>query len=144
MNPFEKFLAKYLWLFLFFLFVMLLTLAVLYFSCDIKYKQDHLVFHESNFPAIRVVVYNGCGFVGVASHVREYLSEKNVDVVSVGNTRKFVHKESLIVVKQYDEIDLKRLKRITGIPNVIFAINEDFNVPFIIIAGRDYQRYFRL
>jgi len=99
-------------------------------------------FDERNFPAIRVVVHNGCGFMGVANNVRRHLFDKNIDVVGVGNTRRFIYDETLIVVKHNDEVDLRRLQRMTGIENVIYAVNENYFVPFIIIAGRDYQRFF--
>ena len=97
---------------------------------------------ERYLPAIRVVVHNGCGFVGVANNVRHSLFGKNIDVVGVGNTRRFIYDETIIVVKHGDEMELRRLKRMTGIENVIYAVNENFFVPFIIIAGRDYRRFF--
>ena len=102
------------------------------------------ILSEDHYPSIKIMVYNGCGFAGVANNVKNYLQNKNIDVVNTRNTQRFVYDETLIVVKQDDEIDLKRLKRMTNIENVIYAIDENFDVPFIIIAGKDYQRYFRV
>ena len=99
---------------------------------------------DKYFPAIKVIVQNGCGFAGVANNVKNSLSNHNIDVISVNNARKFVYDDTLIVVKHNDEDDLKRLKSTTGIENVIYAINENYLVPFIIIAGKDYQKYFYL
>jgi hypothetical protein len=98
---------------------------------------------DKYYPAIKIVVQNGCGFSGVANNVKHSLADKNVDVVNVNNTRKFIYDETLIVVKHNDEDDLRRLKSITGINNVIYAVNDSYIVPFIVIAGKDYQNYFK-
>ena len=105
-----------------------------------QYVEDE--FDERYLLAIRVVVHNGTGFRGVANEVRQSLFGKNIEVVGVGNTRRFVYDETIIVVKHDNELELRRLKRMTGIENVIYAVNENYYVPFIIIAGRDYQRFF--
>ena len=125
------------------IFVVIILLIVAFFvitNYDKKVYEDPL--SESNFPSIKVMVQNGCGFTGVAQNVRNALSEKNIDVVRVGNARQFVYEETIIVVKHDDEIDLQRLINMTGIENVIYAVDKDFTVPFIIVAGRDYQKYF--
>ena len=97
---------------------------------------------ENNYPAIKIIVQNGSGFSGVANNVKDNLFGKNIEVVGVGNARKFVYDETIIIVKHGDNIDLKRIQNMTGIENVIYAVNENYFVPFIIVAGRDYQKYF--
>jgi len=94
-------------------------------------------------PSIKVTVENGCGFNGVANYIRRALAEKKVDVISTSNAKKYVYDETIIVVKINETADLKRLQAITGIKNVIYAENQNSIAPFIIIAGRDYQQYFR-
>ena len=101
------------------------------------------ILDEAYMPAIRIYVHNGSGFRGVANNVRQSVFGKNIEVVGVGNTRKFIYDETVIVVKHDDETELIRLKRMTGVENVIYAVNSNYYVPFIIIAGRDYQRFFR-
>ena len=136
--------AKSTWLItLIIIIVLSIGLFILLLSIDSKRVEEN-EFDERNYPAIRVVVHNGCGYVGVANNVRRYLFDKNIDVVGVGNTRRFIYDETIIVVKHEDDVDLRRLQNMTGIPNVIYAINENYFVPFIIIAGRDYQRYFNI
>jgi ABC-type uncharacterized transport system ATPase component len=98
---------------------------------------------EDHGEAIQVIVHNGSGFRGVANYVRQSLVGGKIEVVGIGNTRRFIYDESIIVVKHNNDLDLRRLKRMTGIENVIYAVNENYHVPFIIIAGRDYQVYFR-
>jgi len=142
MSLFQNRLTKnsYILLSLFFL-VLAIGLILLIKSCSKKDANDYL--SESNFPSIKIMVQNGCGFNGVAQNVRNSLINKNIDVVGIGNSRKFIYDESLIVVKHDDEVDLRRLKNMTGIENVIYAVDENYFVPFIIVAGKDYQKFFK-
>ena len=118
-----------------------LILAIL-IIINIERKDNNDLYTDSYIPYIRVMVQNGCGFTGVANNVRNSMSEMNINVVEVGNARQFIYDETIIVVKQNDEQDLKRLQSVTGIKNVIYALNDNYFVPFIIVAGRDYQNYF--
>ncbi|MCL2065245.1 MAG: LytR C-terminal domain-containing protein [Candidatus Cloacimonetes bacterium] len=125
--------------------VIILASIMLYIGINSKDRREtESYLSESDFPSIRIMIQNGCGFVGVAQNVRNAVSQKNIDVVGVSNSRKFIYNETIIIVKHDDEIDLQRLKNMTGIENVIYAVNENYFVPFIIIAGRDYQRFFGL
>ena len=128
--------------------IILLTLVILglsvYFILNRKIEEKDGLLSEDNYPSIKIMVYNGCGFSGVANNVKNYLQTKNIDVVNTRNTQRFVYDETLIVVKKNDEIDLKRLQKMTGIEHVIYATNDNFDVPFIIIAGKDYQKYFKV
>ena len=128
--------------------IVLITFVILglsaFFILNRKIEENDGLLSEDNYPSIKIMVYNGCGFTGVANNVKNYLQSKNIDVVSTRNTQKFVYDETLIVVKKNDEIDLKRLQKMTGIENVIYATNDNFDVPFVIIAGKDYQKYFKI
>jgi hypothetical protein len=131
-----------------FIIVLIIIVAIstvtVIFITAIYRSEEVIALDESEFPAIHVLVYNGCGFTGVANNVRSYISRNslNINVVGIGNTRRFIYNESIIVVKHYDETDLRRLQNMTGIRNVAFALNENYMAPFIIIAGRDYQNFF--
>lgn len=98
---------------------------------------------EEQYPAIKIALMNGCGYQGVANYITECLATKNIDVEIQTNTRKFIYKETLIVVKKEDKNELERLKAMTGIQKVIYALNESASVPFYIIAGKDYLNYFQ-
>ncbi|MBP7562312.1 MAG: LytR C-terminal domain-containing protein [Candidatus Cloacimonetes bacterium] len=104
-----------------------------------KDKTDHT---EEQYPAIKIGLVNGCGYQGVAGNIAEAMTDKNIDVVQISNARKFIYKESVIVVKIDDKNELERLKKMTGITHVIYALNDTYPVPFLIIAGKDYQTYF--
>ena len=131
--------------------ILIVTIASIIISIGIvifmfRYEPKKVVddiLDEAYMPAIRIVVHNGSGFRGVANNIRQSVFGKNIEVVGVGNTRRFIYDETIIVVKHDDETELIRLKRMTGIENVIYAVNTNYYVPFIVIAGRDYQRFFR-
>lgn len=104
--------------------------------------KDRYANSEDLYPAIKINLVNGCGYQGVATNIAELLTNMSIDVVHISNARKFIYNETIIVVKKYDEDELSRLKKTTGIKNVIYAVNESFPVPFLIVIGKDYQTYF--
>lgn len=96
---------------------------------------------EDKMPAIKVVVVNGCGYVGLASEYEKYIVSKNIDVLRLENTRRPLYDKSIIVVKKEDKQDLERLMKMTGIQRWTMALSEHADVPFIIILGRDYEEF---
>ena len=96
---------------------------------------------EDKLPAVKVVVLNGCGFVGLASEFAEHIKDKNIDVVSLGDTPKPIYDKSVIVVRKGDAQDLKRLQKMTGIERSTLARTEYFLADFEIIIGRDFELY---
>lgn len=96
---------------------------------------------EHKLPAIKIILTNGCGFEGVAGEFSDFLSNKNVDIVATGNTRKPIYDKTIIVVRKGDEQDLARLQRMTGIERNTTAKNEYAVADFEIIIGKDYEQY---
>ncbi|MFA5498943.1 MAG: LytR C-terminal domain-containing protein [Candidatus Cloacimonadia bacterium] len=94
-------------------------------------------------PAVKVRILNGCGISGVASEFSDFLTKHNVDVIGVGNSRKFIYDKTIIIVKRDDEQDLNRLIKYTGITRRAFAVENDSEEDFQIIIGRDYQNYIK-
>lgn len=127
--------------------ILLLTLIILsgsaFYAYQLYFNKNIAENKEDQFPAIKIALVNGCGYQGVAAHISEAINDKNIDVVQIANARKFIYKESIIVVKINDQNELERLKEMTGIKQVIYALNESSTIPFIIIAGKDYQKYFQ-
>jgi hypothetical protein len=100
-------------------------------------------YDEDQLPAIKVAVLNGCGYEQLASEYSAYLADKNVDVVSVGDTPRPIYDKSIIVMRKGDEQDLARLQRMTGIQRWTSAMNEYHNAEFDIIIGRDYEEFMK-
>jgi hypothetical protein len=96
---------------------------------------------EHKLPAIKVILTNGCGFEGLAKEFSDFLEDKNVDIVAMGNTYKPVYDKSVIIVRKGDKVDLQRLQRMTGIERFTEARTESALADFEIIIGRDYEQY---
>ena len=96
---------------------------------------------EHKLPAIKLILTNGCGFEGVAKEFSDFLVDKNVDIVSVGNTIRPVYDKTIIVNRRGDALDLQRLQRMTGIDRWTEARNENALAEFEIIIGKDYEQY---
>jgi hypothetical protein len=94
-------------------------------------------------PAIRVRVLNGCGHRNAASDFGNFLIRHNIDIVGVGNADKFIYDKSIIVVKQDDPQDLRRLIRYTGITRRVYALDSNTVESFQVIVGRDFRDYIR-
>ena len=96
---------------------------------------------EHKLPAVKIILTNGCGFEGLAKEFSEFLADKNVDIVAVGNTIRPVYDKTIIVNRKGDNEDLKRLQRMTGITRFTEARNEAALADFEIIIGKDYEQY---
>ncbi len=95
---------------------------------------------EHKLPAIKLILTNGCGFEGVAKEFSDFLADKNVDIVFMGNARP-IYDKTLIVNRKGDAVDLQRLQRMTGIERFTEARNENALAEFEIIIGKDYETY---
>jgi len=96
---------------------------------------------EDQLPAIKVIVLNGCGFDQLAADFANFISQKNIDVISLGNTPRPIYDKSIIVMRKGDKQDLARLQKMTGIQRWTSALNEYHSADFDIIVGRDYQQF---
>lgn len=123
------------------LFVIAVAAAVVFFYLKQPSSEGPLAYGEDKLPAVKVVVTNGCGYEQLASEFAETLKNKNIEVVSLGDTPKPIYDKSVIVVRKGDMQDLKRLQKMTGIQRWTSAINEYYNADFEIIVGRDYEQY---
>ena len=105
--------------------------------------QEHKDPGEANMPAIKVVISNGCGYIDLAQDYASYIKDRNIEVVRTTSTSKPKYDVSLIVNKRGDEQDLHRLQAMTGIQRFTVATNPDFDAPFLIILGRDYDQFMK-
>jgi len=98
-------------------------------------------------PFVKISVLNGCGIDGVASDVKNYLTNdkfRNIDVIFCGNVERelFIYRKSIIVVKRKNEDKLQYLMQITGISRRIYAVDENSIEDMQIILGDDFREYF--
>lgn len=130
----------------FWLLLIAVVIAILMFLIVLRGNGEENIkktYDEDQLPAIKVAVLNGCGYEQLASEYSAYLADKNVDVVSVGDTPRPIYDKSIIVMRKGDEQDLARLQRMTGIQRWTSAMNEYHNAEFDIIIGRDYEEFMK-
>ncbi len=96
---------------------------------------------EQQLPAVKIILTNGCGFEGLAKEFSDFLKDKNVDIVSMGNTLRPVYDKTIIVIRKGDNADLQRLQHMTGIERYTEARTESALADFEIIIGKDYEQY---
>lgn len=96
---------------------------------------------EQKLPAVKIILTNGCGFEGLAKEFSDFLADKNIDIVAMGNTLRPVYDKTIIVIRKGDTEDFKRLQRMTGITRFTMAKNETALADFEIIIGKDYEQY---
>lgn len=116
------------------------VVAFFYFSSNAK-NDKPTEYGEDKLPAIKVVVTNGCGYEQLATEFSDAIKDKNIEVISMGDTPKPIYDKSIIVVRKGDMQDLKRLQEMTGIELWTSAESEYYNADFEIIVGRDYEKY---
>ncbi len=128
--------------------ILIIVIVILFISAVgillYKYKvldKNGISDGEQKLPAVKIILTNGCGFEGLAKEFSEFLSEKNIDIIAIGNTRKPVYDKTIIVIRKGDNEDLRRLQRMTGISRFTMAKNETALADFEIIIGKDYEQY---
>ncbi|MCB5259115.1 MAG: LytR C-terminal domain-containing protein [Candidatus Cloacimonetes bacterium] len=128
-----------------YLIVLLAVLGLGYLLISRSLNSDNKLtnYDEDQLPAIKVLVLNGCGYEQLATEFSAHLANKNIDVISVGDTPKPIYDKSIIVMRKEDKNDLERLMRMTGIQRWTSALNEYHNADFDIIVGRDYEEFMK-
>lgn len=128
---------------LIFTVIAIVLALILYFTVFRKGEEiaQSPVYGEDQLPAIKVVILNGCGYDQLATDFSAALKDKNIDVISMGNTPKPIYDKSIIVIRKGDKHDLERLQKMTGIQRWTSALNEYHSADFDIIVGRDYEEF---
>ncbi len=97
---------------------------------------------------VQVEVLNGCGVDGAAAKVTNFLRDKKIDVVQIGNYR-ILDIDSSIVIDESILIDRRGNFKIAeniadsmGIDreNVIQQINKKYLLDASVIVGKDYKK----
>jgi hypothetical protein len=94
------------------------------------------------FPKIKVEIYNGSGYDGLARKLTWYLRDNNFDVVYYGNASEIIEKTIIV-----DRIDssmkyAKILKNFLGGGIVKFEPDPDKLTTITILIGKDFYRIF--
>lgn len=96
---------------------------------------------DSTKARIQVEVLNGCGVIGVAEKLTDYLRTNNIDVVNLGNYRSFEIENSIIIGRNEKIRNAEIVAAIVGLDNqsIIQQINPDYLLDVTFILGKDYR-----
>lgn len=92
---------------------------------------------------IQVEVLNGCGISGVADRFTDFLRNKNVDVVNIGNYSSFDIEETFVIDRVGNKANAFKVADLLGITrksNSITQLNEDLFLDVTIVIGKDYYK----
>jgi hypothetical protein len=112
-----------------------LAMTVLYFAW-IALSQSANPAPVCEVPVV-VEVLNGCGVVGIAEKVGEFLVDRGFDVMFVGNADDFSHTETLIVDRSGDRTKALAVASTLPRSGVIYQVSSSFFVDVTVVIGRD-------
>ncbi|MFO7897340.1 MAG: LytR C-terminal domain-containing protein [Candidatus Cloacimonadales bacterium] len=97
--------------------------------------------------SVKIAILNGNGYPNVATEVKEYFLDRhgdNIDVVGCRNveSRKFIYKQTLVIMKHDVPEKLEYIMKLTNIPFRIIALDDSAIEEIQIVLGKDYLEYF--
>ena len=98
---------------------------------------------KSTRTIIKIEVLNGCGVNRLAARLREYLIDKNYDVIDFKNYDRVDIPGTLVIDRKYmDKRNAKKIARVIGVnPTQVFPqISPQRKLDVSIIIGKDYQQ----
>jgi len=97
--------------------------------------------------SVKIAILNGNGYSNVANDVKEFFLNdysEHIDVVGCRNvdSRKFIYKQTLVVLKHDHPEKMNYILKLTNIPHRILAFDDEAIEEVQIILGKDYLEYF--
>jgi hypothetical protein len=127
--------------------IFILSVVILYMAYSIYIKLSHKSSNDADqyngqvaSDLIQVEVLNGCGIGGVADKFTEYLRNRNVDIVKLGNYITNDVPETMVIEHVGNMANAYKIAHSLGIKdeNVIQQLNKDYFLDATIVIGRDY------
>jgi hypothetical protein len=129
------------------IFFLIAVIAFLSFSVvkKIKYNSNKVVSVESKtVPAviIQLEVLNGCGVVGAAEKITDYLRNNHVDVVQMKNYVSFDIEKSLVIDRTGNRPNAEKIADLLGIDrkNIVQQLSPDYLLDVSLVIGKDYNQ----
>ena len=108
----------------------------------INFGSDDDVTKQVNTSKIKIEVLNGCGIVGVAEKLTDYLRTSGFDVVKLGNYRSFQIENSIVIARNEKIQNAQRVAVASGLSpeSVIQQTNPEYLLDVTFILGKDYKK----
>lgn len=126
------------------LLIIINILLIIYFLKNISFNKstDGSSAADSLKPRIQIEVLNGCGVSGKAELLTNYLRNKGIDVVNLGNYRSFEIENSIIISRNNKPNNAERVSAAIGLneSSIISQTNPDYMLEATLILGKDYNK----
>ncbi len=126
-----------------FLSILLLILIVALFT---RIVYPRIVAERSDVgvllsDVIQIEVLNGCGVPGLATRYTSALRQNGFDVVESGNFETFDIRETIVIDRNGNLENARRVARALGIPEdrILQEISSDFYLDATVVIGSDYE-----
>lgn len=127
--------------------IVLLGLVLLVASLSIESLSDAPEVRSTPPPPLyetkapRVEILNACGAAGVALRFADFLRARRVDIVEVGNYKRYDVAESMVVDIAGDLDAARQVAFLLGIArkDVIQQINSEYPFDVSVIIGKNYE-----
>jgi hypothetical protein len=108
-----------------------------------KITNNEIVKDDLQKPSriIQVEILNASGVSGIASRASDYLRDKNIDVVKIGNYDKGLIDKTIIIDRSGNKANAKLIGKILGInnSNIVEQLNPELVIDVTVILGLDYE-----
>lgn len=90
---------------------------------------------------IQLEVLNGCGVPGLANDFTSTLRQNGFDVVETGNFKNFDMQHTVVIARNFDSENAKRVAAALGIQpkNIFIEASDDFYLDATVVIGSDYE-----
>ena len=90
---------------------------------------------------IQLEVLNGCGVPGLANDFTSTLRKNGFDVVETGNFKNFDMQNTVVIARNFNSENAKRVADALGInsENVFIEASEDYYLDATVVIGSDYE-----
>ncbi|UCE05788.1 MAG: LytR C-terminal domain-containing protein [bacterium] len=129
--------------FLFIISIVIQSFATMGTTGSIKPSSYEVPQLEKPQKILTVEVLNGCGVLGTAKELTDYLRQRNIDVVYYGNFESWELSETLVIDRRdHDLVNAKIIGKVIGVEqNRMFPqISPQRQLDVTIIIGKNYKQ----
>jgi hypothetical protein len=99
---------------------------------------------RQKIPSIgKIQVLNGCGAIGAAKTVADFLRSKKFDVKNEGNAKTGNYKETLVVSRTKNQAVAQQVAQALGVGSAVLIRNGDEMYDVTVFVGADFQEHIR-
>jgi len=92
-------------------------------------------------PPAAVEILNGCGIVGIAGAMTEFLQTNDIDVLITENADNMNYAETIVIGRDSLGIHAKTVALLIGVQNITYDYDPSSTANVTVILGSDYKNF---